>query len=232
MIENNAQFIFTGEVVGQRPMTQHKQTQQLIAKKSGLEGLLLRPLSARNLPPTIPELKGWVDRDKLKAFYGRTRKPQMTLAQELNVIEYPQPAGGCCFLTDESYAKRMRDMFRHNMDLDSIPRDEVILLKVGRHFRIGDKAKLIVGRNEGENNFLSRYKKGKIALEVRDYGSPIALADANLSEYETMLAASITARYSDCPPGKEAIVQIEKDGTVNELDVVPAVPEDIETMRV
>lgn len=232
MLENDAHFVFSGEVIGQRPMTQHAPTQKMIARQSGLEGLLLRPLSAKIMAPTIPELKGWVDREKLKGFHGRNRKPQMQLADDLKVTEYPQPAGGCCFLTDQNYAVRMRDLFEHNMDLDEISRDEVLLLKVGRHFRIADKIKVIVGRNEGENNFLERYKKGRIAICARDHSSPTSLVDSSVSEYELLTAAAITARYGDCPPEKEAVMLIERDSKTEELTIIPSKPDDIELMRV
>ena len=142
-----ADFIITGEVLGQRPMSQNLRALSTVASWSGYQGLVLRPLSAKLLLPTVPEEKGWVDRDTLMGFSGRSRKPQMELARTFHITEYPSPAGGC-LLTDPIFSRRLRDL------LSSTPRcdvREIELLKVGRHFRFGQKTKAVVGRNKKEN---------------------------------------------------------------------------------
>ncbi len=193
-----AQFMFTGEVLGQRPMSQHRQALKTIETDSGLSGLVLRPLSAALLDPTIPEIKGWVDRSKLLALTGRSRKPQIEIAKELGLEDYPQPAGGCCYLTDPQYADRLRDFFKYN-GKQSLTHEDVILLKAGRHFRISEKIKAIIGRNELENNFLKVYEKTRRAFRIHDYPSALMLAEikGEPSPEELGLLASLAVRYSD-----------------------------------
>ena len=130
----------------------------LVAAESGADDLLLRPLCARNLPPTLPEREGWIEREQLKDFGGRSRKPQMALATKLGFEGYAQPAGGCCFLTDRSYSVKLQDLWdnRGNREYEL---DDIMLLKVGRHIRPNASFKLIIAREEGENQFLSGYKR-------------------------------------------------------------------------
>lgn len=146
MDETDASFIATGEVLGQRPMSQRKNMLELVEKRSGLEGLLLRPLSAKLLEPTIPEEKGWIDREKLFDISGRSRKPQMALAKRYGIEDYPNPAGGC-LLTDPQFSERLRDLLRHN----NLTMGEMEFLKVGRHFRLSDDTKAVVGRSREDN---------------------------------------------------------------------------------
>jgi len=194
MEEIGAAFVFTGEVLGQRPMSQHRQAMRIIDRESGLDGRLLRPLSARLLEPTIPEKEGLVDREKLLAIQGRSRKPQMALAEEYGIADYPCPAGGC-LLTDPGFARRMRDLVRFRPDFDL---NDVNLLKVGRHFRLSPGAKAVVGRNEEENRRLQILaRQGDFLFEVKGCGSPITLLRGEAGEEEIHLAAAITARYSD-----------------------------------
>src|SRR6266567_846047 len=150
MAESGADFVITGEVLGQRPMSQRRDTLRVIERESGLEGLLLRPLSARHFEPTIPEKEGWVDRDKLLAIEGRSRSVQMQMAEELDVKNYPCPAGGC-LLTELSFVPKLRDVFDHSEELNL---RDFRLLKTGRHFRIAPRSKAIMGRSEGDNNQL------------------------------------------------------------------------------
>jgi len=150
--EWGAGFVVTGEVVGQRPMSQHMRAMKLIEKESGLQGILLRPLSAHLLPPTEPERLGIVDRERLLAIQGRSRQPQFQLAETLGVDDYLCPAGGC-LLTDPIIAARLRDLFDHNPDYTMT---EVRLVRMGRHFRINESLKVIVGRNHQENMVLER----------------------------------------------------------------------------
>jgi tRNA U34 2-thiouridine synthase MnmA/TrmU len=212
MEEIGAAFVFTGEVLGQRPMSQHRRAMRIIDRESGLDGRLLRPLSARLLEPTIPEKEGLVDREKLLALQGRSRKPQMALAEEYGVADYPCPAGGC-LLTDPGFARRMRDLvrFRPGFDLN-----DVNLLKVGRHFRLSPEARVVVGRNEGENRRLQILaRQGDSLFEVKGCGSPVTLLRGEAGadeEAEIRLAAAITARYSDAQ-GSEVEVHHGTDYT-------------------
>ena len=225
MEENQFDFIITGEVIGQRPKSQRKATMPIIARESGADDRLLRPLCAKNLPPTLPEREGWVDREKLFKFGGRSRKPQMELAAKFGFTEYSQPAGGCCFLTDQSYSDKLGDLWRtrgsKNYDLD-----DIMLLKVGRHLRPKPHFKIIVSREEGENNYLSGYKNEYTTVSILSHKGPIALLDGDFSressEEDTNLAASIVARFSQGRDEKEVKVLIrQKDGVERELMVKP-----------
>ena len=211
MEEMDAAFVFTGEVLGERPMSQRREAMRLIERESGLDGRLLRPLSARLLPPTIPEKEGLVDRDKLLAIGGRFRKPQMALAEQYHINDYPCPAGGCR-LTDPGFARRMRDLVRHKENFDL---NDVNLLKVGRHFRLSPEVKAVVGRNEEENRrILALAREGDILFEVQDWGSPVTLLRGQTSEREIHLAAAITVRYSDAPVVRRGSPQAEKSDVV------------------
>ncbi|MBI4834492.1 MAG: hypothetical protein HY811_06715 [Planctomycetes bacterium] len=193
MKENGASFLFTGEVLGQRPMSQHKQSLDLIEKKSGLTGLILRPLSAKFLEPTIPEKEGWVDRAKLMGLSGRGRRDQMNLAKLFEIKDYPCPAGGC-LLTDPEFCARLKDLIKYG----SLAVSEIIILRLGRHFRIDKKTKLIVGRNEQENDRLvAMEKEGDTVIDMTDCPGPAGILRGETNEANIMLAAQITARYAD-----------------------------------
>ncbi len=151
--EIGADFLFTGEVLGERPMSQHGPALKTIAEEAGLKGKLLRPLSAKLLAETVAEKKGLVDRNKLLSIQGRSRKPQFELAKEYGITNFPSPAGGC-LLTCEEYSKKLRDLFENKKHISMA---DIALLRVGRHFRLG-KNKIIVGRNEAENKFLAANK--------------------------------------------------------------------------
>ncbi|MEM2098591.1 MAG: hypothetical protein QXU99_02425 [Candidatus Bathyarchaeia archaeon] len=188
-----ANFIFTGEVLGERPMSQHFKALRIIEEESGLKGMLLRPLSARLLPETFAEQKGLVKREQLLDISGRSRKPQIALAKQFGITYYPTPAGGC-LLTVKEYAARLRDLFKHKK---RISLTEVALLRVGRHFRFG-KNKIIVGRNEAENKFLITQKlRSDYYFEVPDVGSPITLLQGLKTKKAIEVAAMLTAFYSD-----------------------------------
>jgi tRNA U34 2-thiouridine synthase MnmA/TrmU len=198
MEEIGASFIITGEVLAQRPMSQMRHTLGLIERESGLQGKILRPLSAQHFTPTDAEKQGLVDRQQLLDFSGRTRKPQIELAEKLGLTEYPCAAGGC-LLTDKHFAIRLRDLFKHNID----NLNDIKLLKVGRHFRLSPSIKLIVGRNKADNDQIQRLAMPNDEhFEVLGTGSPIAL----LRQYNGLsdgvngyieIGASICARYSD-----------------------------------
>jgi tRNA-specific 2-thiouridylase len=193
MEESGANFIVTGEVLGQRPMSQRKDAMRLIEKEAGLEGFILRPLSAGALPTTIPEKEGWVERGKLLKFQGRSRKPQIELAECFNIHDYPCPAGGC-LLTDPGFAKRMKDLM---MNDPKFSLNDVHLLKMGRHFRFSHGVKLVVGRNEEENQKIQTFSQEKdILLKVSSFPGPLSLLRGKPDEGNIEKAAEITAHYS------------------------------------
>lgn len=202
MEEIGADFIISGEVLGQRPKSQKSFPMKIIERDSGLEGLILRPLSAKKFPPTIPEIKKWVDREKLEGIVGRSRKRQIQLAQELGIDEYESPAGGCCYLTDENYAFKYKETLERE---HKITYDELVLFTVGRHFRLESGTKVIVSRNEGENNFLLGFKKKYHFFEPVGKG-PVAIAktleNSYLDDDDKQIIANIIARYSKTDNGK------------------------------
>lgn len=171
MRQEGFDFVATGEVLGERPMSQHKKALKIVEKESGLGGYLLRPLSAKLLEPTIPEKQGLVNREKLLDISGRNRKRQMTLAEKFRIKEYPTPAGGCA-LTEKGFVRRLEELMEHKPDFNS---EDVDLVRIGRHFWL-DKAQIILGRNEKENQILgSVSKKGDILIELNGIVGPTAL---------------------------------------------------------
>lgn len=192
---NGFDFVITGEVVGQRPKSQRKQTMPIVQNDSGIGDRLLRPLSARNLPPTLPEREGWVDAEALHGFSGRSRKPQIRLAAQLGIEDYAQPAGGCCFLTDPNYSSKLQDLWNSRGER-RYELDDIMLLKVGRHIRPAPHFKVIVAREEGEARFLTGYRKLYPALRMLSHGGPFALLDGHADQPDVELAARIVARYS------------------------------------
>lgn len=209
MEKNNFDFIITGEVIGQRPKSQRKDTMPVIARESGADRLLLRPLCARNLEPTTPELEAWVEREKLFDFSGRTRKPQMALADRFGFADYAQPAGGCCFLTDAQYSHKLADMWKSRGDR-SYELDDIMLLKVGRHLRPRPHFKMIIGREDGENKFLQGYRKQYTHLFTTSHKGPLVLIDGNVEDADLDLAAQITARFSQGRDADKVDVEIHR----------------------
>ncbi len=193
MEEEEADFLTTGEVLGQRPMSQRRDTLRIIERDSGTEGILLRPLSAKNLKPTRPELEGLVDRERLLDLSGRGRKPQMKLAAEMGIRHYPQPAGGC-LLTDPEMGARIQKYFSRSC---RITVNDLLLLQVGRHFHLPGGQHLIVGRMEEENKRLAQLG-GDDAFFLRVAGSPgpLGLIRGTMKREDLDLAASLIARYS------------------------------------
>ncbi len=193
MADLGASFVVTGEVAGQRPMSQRMDTLRMIEKESGLEGLLLRPLSAKLLLPTIPETEGWVDREKLLGISGRSRAEQMRLAKEKGLKGYSTPAGGC-LLTDPGYSQRIRDLMSH----DDLTMVQAKRLRLGRHFRLPLGSKLIIGRNKQENEALhASLEPGDLAIITLSCPGPTALLTGPRASDEMRLAASMVARYGD-----------------------------------
>lgn len=189
-------LLFTGEVLGQRPMSQNRNSLNLIARQSGFAPRLLRPLSARLLDPTEPELLGWVDRGRLLDFSGRGRRPQMALAEELGITDYPAPAGGC-LLTDPGYAARLKELLRHQAQVEV---RELELLKWGRQFRLPGGAKAVVGRTQRENEALEKLLgPGEMFLRIHDYPGPLVLITAAAAPEDLQQAAGLAAAYSDAP---------------------------------
>ncbi len=220
-------FVITGEVVGQRPKSQRTEAMSIVARESNAMDRLLRPLSAKHFPPTLPEREGWVDRDKLHAFSGRSRKPQIALANELGITEWSQPAGGCCFLTDENYAKKLQDLWdsRRRKDYDL---EDIVLLKIGRHIRPAPHYKLIIGREEGENRYLQGFRHKFAHMTTISHVGPLCLLDGNCSDQEHMLAARVLARYSSGRASAEVLVRItDLSGVSVELSVEPMQPHEI-----
>jgi tRNA U34 2-thiouridine synthase MnmA/TrmU len=231
MAEIGADFVFTGEVLGQRPKSQHRRALQLIASESGLADRLVRPLSARLLAPTAPEREGILDRQKLMAFHGRDRRPQIELAARLGVTEWPQPAGGCCYLTDPNYAVLIFDLFAHR-GRDAVQREDMILCKVGRHFRLSSGAKVIVGRFEEENNFLRNFGGARARLEARDFTGALTLIDGEVDETALRTAAAVTARYGHGRAEREVVVLMSGQGESRELCVRPLTVQECDALMV
>ncbi|MDP3143543.1 MAG: tRNA 4-thiouridine(8) synthase ThiI [Candidatus Omnitrophota bacterium] len=217
-----ASFVITGEVLGQRPMSQNRHSLDLIEKESGLSGLILRPLSAQLLAETIPEKMGWVNRQALLDISGRGRRPQMTLIKEFGINDYPCPSGGC-LLTDPAFSQRARDLIKHgDFNLHNIE-----LLKLGRHFRFSPDDKLIVGRNEEENNALERLAKDTdLVFAPAKVNGPIGLGvGKGFDDYDFInLASSIISRYCDRNGNLKVAIQYGrgsfKDGL--SVDALPA----------
>jgi tRNA U34 2-thiouridine synthase MnmA/TrmU len=214
-------FLVTGEVLGQRPMSQRRETLPIVQDESGIGDLLLRPLSARRLPPTRPEREGWVDRSRLLDFHGRSRKPQMALAAQYGFEDYAQPAGGCCFLTNEQYAVKLADLWE-SRGVRRYELDDIILLKVGRHLRPAPNFKLIVAREEGEANFLHGYRKEHVALRSVSHTGPYALIDGEPTESDLVLAARLVARYGHGRDADAVTIGVsDRGGPERELVVAP-----------
>jgi tRNA U34 2-thiouridine synthase MnmA/TrmU len=218
MEEIGASFLVTGEVVGQRPMSQRVDALRVIEKHSGCAGLVLRPLSALNLEPTIPEREGWVDRKGLQDIAGRSRKEQMRLAQEWNVADYPCPAGGC-LLTDKTFSVKVKDLFDHCPSPDMA---DLNLLKVGRHFRMPDGLKVIVGRDEAENRKIEALGRGKLRVYIAEgFSGPSIGIEGTEGEAPVGLLARFFTRYGK--PGTPPPFRVrEATGSGERLIHIPA----------
>src|SRR5688572_24123470 len=228
---HGAGFLITGEVLNQRPMSQTYERFREIDKELDLVGRVVRPLSAKLLSPTIPELEGVVDRSRLLDISGRSRLRQYALAKEYGIDKIPQPSGGC-LLTDPGYSDRLRDLWDN--DPDGGARD-INLLRVGRHFRVSKSCKIIVGRNENENKMLEVFAAPEdVLVRVRDYVGPITVIRGGHDEGAVEKAAQLTARYADVPDGETsvAVAAGTKDGEVRILNVAPAEDAEFKPLRV
>jgi tRNA-uridine 2-sulfurtransferase len=199
-----ASYLVTGEVLSQRPMSQHRHALRTIEEESNLVGKVIRPLSAGRLPPSDAETSDFIDRSKLHSIVGRSRKEQLALAKEFGIQNPPNSAGGC-LLTDPCFSKRVNDLFEH---IDGVPTlNDVELLKVGRHFRLSDEAKLIVGRNQSENEMMKFLcLDDDFSFEVIEFTGPLGILrfkkDSVLRNDLMPVAGGIVGRYSDAPRGQ------------------------------
>jgi hypothetical protein len=202
---------------------------EAVERDSGLVGLLLRPLSAKLLAPTVPEKEGWIDREKLLGLHGRTRKPQLELASHYGITQYLSPAGGC-LLTDENFARAMRDLRAHGQ----MSVETVRLLSVGRQFRLSERAKLEVGRNHAENEALFGLKpSGALFVKAVDHKGPVGVLHGDPDEEDKRLAAGVVARYADAPAGEDVRVRVwEEGGESLEFEVVALSPEKVRGFKV
>lgn len=217
MEETGADFLMTGEVLGQRPMSQTKQSLYVVAKNSGYADHILRPLSAKLLDPIQAEREGKIDRMRLECISGRSRKDQMRLAESFGITQYPPPAGGC-LLTDPMFARRLREMMEHG---ENRSRRDYDLLKYGRHFRSPDGAKIIVGRNAADNEALRQLTDlSDFVCNMSAYAGPYVLIPGG-EESSHGLAAALCVRYSDAPDDMEADVVCSHKGR---LTTIPSKP--------
>ncbi len=224
-----ADFIITGEVMGQRPMSQRKFTLDLVARECGLDGKLVRPLCGKLLPPTVPEKEGLIKREWLLDIQGRSRKPQMALADEFGLKTYPSPASGC-LLTDQRYSDRLRDLLKFKPETDF---NDLNLLRVGRHFRLDNATKLVVGRDQTENEIIETLmQKSDYHIEAPDFGSPVGLLRGEPDEAALKTAATVVARYSDGKSEPRLRVTLRRNGTEQTLETSPAVEDELAGIRV
>jgi hypothetical protein len=200
-------------------MSQHKKAMKTIEQESGLENLVVRPLSAKLLNQTIPEEKHLIDRKKLLSIQGRRRLPQIELADKLRIKDYPCPAGGCR-LTDPGFAKRLQESFKYYEDTIK----DIHLLRYGRHFRLESGTKVIVGRNEEENNILKKFfEKNDILIEVIGVGSPVVLLKSGENKDDVKKAATLCVNYSDADNDEDVDIKVKYSDTHEEIMKLSAI---------
>jgi tRNA-uridine 2-sulfurtransferase len=216
--KNHFDFIITGEVIGQRPKSQLKHMLPIVERDSAAHDILVRPLSAKHLKPTLPEREGWINRELLEDISGRSRKKQIALTKTLELREYTQPAGGCCFLINNCFSNRLRDLWQMRNKKDYSPED-IVLLKIGRHLRPVPHFKMIMGRNEKENNLLESYKNNHMHLISKSHKGPLVLIDGVFkTDNDINLAARITARY--CSRPEQSNIQILLSKSLANEDII------------
>ena len=224
-----ADFLVTGEVLGQRPMSQRKDMLYHIDKEAGVIDTVVRPLSAKLLRITVPEHKGIIDRGMLYALSGRSRKPQIALASEFGLENYPSPGGGC-LLTEPNYAFRLKDLLAY--DANPAIRD-IDLLRIGRHFRYSPRCKIIVGRDKAENAIIeSVAADSDYLLRVEGFGSPMTLVIGEITAESLRVAAAICGRYSDVKDLHEVVVKVVQRGQTSIMSTSPADDEIIDAIRI
>jgi tRNA-specific 2-thiouridylase len=230
MEKAGASFLVTGEVLGERPMSQRGDILRLIEKQAGVKGILLRPLTAKLLDPTIPEETGIVDREKLGDIHGRGRKPQMAMAAKYGITDFPNPGGGC-LLTDPGYARRVKDLISHN----SLNVDDLLLAAVGRNFRLSPDVKFVVGRNDAENTELELYiKESDIVFRMIDVAGPVAVLRGEANPEIIKLAASFEAYHTKARDKDSVQVSYSKGKSdeATQIKVKPANLTLIEKLRI
>lgn len=224
MQANGFDFLFSGEVVGQRPMSQNANSLRYVEKHSGYAGHILRPLCARNMPETLMEKSGMVDREQLLNFSGRSRKPQMALAREFGITDYPSPAGGC-LLTDPGYSRRLKDLFDHGAELN--PR-HLHLLKFGRHMRLNPDAKIVVGRTQKDNEHIMAHvdpEKDAVLKVIGHPGPTVVLPGGGVKDV-LFLAGAICAGYSKASESNTIQVLVTRGNKKEKITVLPILPEE------
>ena len=227
MEELRASFVFTGEVLGQRPMSQTKQSLHIVAKNSGYGGYILRPLSAMLLPETIPEKEGKVDRERLLNIQGRGRKRQIEMAKCYGIKNYSNPAGGC-LLTDPMFSKRLKDLFEFRKDFRI---RDLELLKLGRHFRIDDKTEIIVGRNREDNMAIQNLSEDQdIIIRIMDFPGPTVLVPCGCDEKALHFTAAVCALYSDAPKDREVIANCRVGGSNQLIPTMAAKKDEVKKL--
>jgi tRNA U34 2-thiouridine synthase MnmA/TrmU len=228
MAELNADFLFTGEVLGQRPMSQTRQSLHVVAKHSGFENYILRPLSALLLPEISAEREGKIDRSKLLDIQGRGRKRQMELAEKYGIDQYSNPAGGC-LLTDPIFSKRLKDLFKYDSNFQT---RDLELLKAGRHIRLNERVKIIVGKNERDNIAIQNLCNGDTLLHTANHPGPVVLIPSHADNTDLEMAAAICVRYSDAPKGTDVDITCEANGVTRLIRTKSADPEGVAQMMI
>jgi tRNA-uridine 2-sulfurtransferase len=230
MKDRQMDFLFSGEVLGQRPMSQTRSSLRYVEKHSGYRDVIVRPLSAKLLEETLPEKKGLVDRGLLLGLSGRSRKPQIQLARTWGITDYPAPAGGC-LLTESVYSNRLKDLFGHQKDCTE---NELHLLKYGRHIRLNGQIKIIVGRTLQDNIAILDHHDPSLdmVLKTQQIPGPVVLVPLGAGNDEIQQAASICAGYSKAPENMEVAVEVVSPGDVSTLWVVGMRPEFIPSMMI
>jgi len=229
MTEEGFHFLFTGEVLNQRPMSQNRRSLGIVAHDSEFDDLVVRPLCAQLLEPTKPEREGWVDRSRLLALNGRSRKPQFALAEEYGLQEYPSPAGGCR-LTEPHYSERLADLKDHE-GLDDTR--ALTLLRYGRHFRLGEKIKLILGRHAEDCAHIEELIADEdLVLMLADGPGPTGLLPLEATDSEIATAASILVRYTRVPADETVGVRVKRGEDDTVVDVSAMAEADVEALRI
>ncbi len=240
MEKTGASFLISGEVLGQRPMSQQRHQMKITESESGAQGLVVRPLTAQTMEPSLPEQNGWVDRNKFLGISGRSRKEQMRLAKDIGVEEYENPAGGC-LLTDAGFSRRLRDAFTH-YGKDHVTLRDIMMLKIGRHFRLTPLHHLIVGRHQNENYKLGMFRaKDETLFDMAPVPGPKALLRGPVPSNQdpvfgedvvVKLAAGIVARYSDAPKDQSVQVSVTQSAGTMELSAIPVSDDQFVSFRV
>jgi tRNA-uridine 2-sulfurtransferase len=224
MEDEGASFVVTGEVLGQRPKSQHYKALLQASEESGLGNRLVRPLCAQLLPETLPVTEGWIQQGELLAIQGRSRGAQMRMAEEFGVSDYPQPAGGCV-LIEKAYAKRVRDAFGH-LGKEAVGLTQFRLFGLGRHSRIAENVKVIVGRNHEENEKLATLSEGRIRIDPIDVMGPTTLVEGSPSDEQLLTCCSLAARYCDHKAGEEVRLKVVSENGERIFSVLPLSTDD------